>query len=55
LRPGDIITAIERRAATGSDSLFLATLTKQPGDRVAVEHTRAGTAERTTIILGSPP
>ncbi|GAA0910755.1 S1C family serine protease [Virgisporangium aurantiacum] len=55
LRPGDIITAVERRAAIGSDSLFLATLTKQPGDRVAVEYTRAGTAEQTTITLGSPP
>jgi putative serine protease PepD len=55
LRRGDVITTVDGRATTYSDSLFLATLTGQPGDRVPVEFTRSGTSERTALTLGSPP
>ncbi|SHN38679.1 S1C family serine protease [Cryptosporangium aurantiacum] len=55
LRPRDVITAVDGRPTAGADSLFLAVVSKKPGDQVAVEYTRAGTAERTTLTLGSPP
>ncbi|TDO40469.1 putative serine protease PepD [Paractinoplanes brasiliensis] len=55
LRPSDVITSVNGREMTGSDSFFLATLTGRPGDRIPVEYARAGASERTTLTLGSNP
>jgi putative serine protease PepD len=55
LRPGDVITSVDRRTTRGPDDLFLATLTKNVGDQVTIDYTRAGRADQTLVTLGDPP
>ena len=55
LQPGDVITKIDGEAATSSVQLETLTLTKKPGDTVAIEHWRAGHTATATVTLGTAP
>jgi putative serine protease PepD len=55
LRAGDVITGIEGKAATSHVQLQELTLTRKPGDKVAVEYARDGHSARTTVTLGAQP
>ena len=55
LRVGDVITAVDNEHATGPDDLFLVTLTKKVGDRVAIDYVRDGRAGRTERPLAARP
>ena len=55
IRAGDVITAVDNKATTGPDSLFLVTLTKHAGDRVAIDYVRDGRAARTELTLAATP
>jgi putative serine protease PepD len=53
LRPGDIITSLDGEPATRVDQLVVLTLTKEPGDDVAVTYSRGGTSHTTTMTLAA--
>ncbi len=53
LQVGDIITEIDGRAATGSEQLVVATLTKKAGDTLAITYVRDGTTKQATLTLGA--
>jgi putative serine protease PepD len=55
LQAGDVITEIDGEPATDALQAALLTLTKKPGDTVAVTYVRAGVSTKTTITLGTPP
>jgi putative serine protease PepD len=55
LAVGDVITAVEGKAATSPTQLALLTLTKKPGETVGVTYDRAGTSTAATITLAPPP
>jgi putative serine protease PepD len=55
LREGDVITKVEGKDATSNVQLQELTLTKKPGDTVAVDYSRAGKSATATITLGAQP
>jgi putative serine protease PepD len=55
LHVGDVITRIDGQAATSNIQLESLTLTKRPGDTVAVTYSRNGQSHDTTITLGASP
>jgi putative serine protease PepD len=55
LRPGDVITKIDGQDATTNLQLQELTLTKKPGDAVALEFTRDGKQTSGTVTLGAQP
>jgi putative serine protease PepD len=55
LRAGDVITAIDGQAATSNVQLQELTLTRNPGDTVAIDYTRDGAAGKATVTLGAQP
>ena len=55
LATGDVITSINGQPAVSTDQLVELTLTKQPGDKVAVDYNRNGASHSTTITLTSQP
>ncbi|MGN6380531.1 MAG: S1C family serine protease [Gaiellales bacterium] len=55
LRTGDVITEIDGHAATSNIQLESLTLTKRPGDTVAVTYIRDGQKANATITLGASP
>lgn len=55
LRHGDVITSIDGKPATGNVQLQELTLTRNPGDRVAIGYLRSGHAAEATVILGTQP
>ncbi len=55
LRADDIITSIEGKPATSNIQLQELSLTKKPGDGVALEYARNGQAAKATITLGTQP
>jgi putative serine protease PepD len=55
LQPGDVITEIDGRGATSTIQLETLTLTKRPGDEVAVTYVRDGHSTETSIELGASP
>jgi putative serine protease PepD len=55
LRAGDVITSIEGTPATSNVQLQELTLTKSPGDRVAIDYVRDGHPASATITLGTQP
>jgi PDZ domain-containing protein len=54
-KPGDIITAIDGTAITGTDNLRAVLATHQPGDQATVTLTTAGTDHTETVTLGDNP
>jgi putative serine protease PepD len=52
---GDVITEVDGKPATGPDSVYLATLTKKPGDQVRITYVRAGKSAQTTVTLAAQP
>jgi putative serine protease PepD len=55
LRAGDVITAVDNDHVNGPDSLFLATLDKKVGDRMAIDYVRDGRSGRTELTLAAQP
>ena len=55
LIPNDIITGLDGRPAATATQLALLTLTRHPGETVAVAYTRNGTPAQTTLALTAPP
>jgi putative serine protease PepD len=55
LQAGDVITEIDGSPAASSIQLESLTLTRRPGDRVAVVYVRDGRTTRATITLGASP
>jgi putative serine protease PepD len=55
LRVGDVITSIEGRATDSADQLMALTLSKSPGDRVAIEYERNGRPATATVTLAARP
>ena len=56
LEPGDVITAVGRRAVSSSTALASLLFTKHPGDRLSVTYDDGyGSTQTTTVTLGSGP
>jgi putative serine protease PepD len=55
IQQGDVITKIDRQAATTPDSLVLATLTKKDGDKLSIDYLRDGKAGSTSLTLTKQP
>jgi putative serine protease PepD len=55
LRQGDVITTIDGAAATSNVQLQELTLTKSPGDKVALDYVRAGKTATATVTLAAQP
>jgi putative serine protease PepD len=55
LREGDVITKINGKTATTNVQLQELTLTKNPGDTVALEYVRNGTSHSATVTLAAQP
>ena len=55
LKPGDVITGIDGRAATNSDVLTQLVLTKKAGDKVQITYLRDGTEHTVTATLVAQP
>jgi putative serine protease PepD len=55
LRPGDVITEIDGKPATTNIQLQELTLTKKPGDTVAITYSRSGQSAKATVTLGAQP
>jgi putative serine protease PepD len=55
LRADDIITKVGGKPATSNIQLQELSLTKKPGDTVAVEYTRNGHAAKATVTLAAQP
>ena len=55
LQADDVITTINGEPATSNIQLQELTLTKKPGDTVAIGYSRAGHAATTTVTLGAQP
>jgi len=54
-RAGDVNTKIDRKPATSNIQLQELSLTKKPGDTVAVEYTRNGGSAKATVTLAAQP
>lgn len=52
LRVGDVITKLEGQPAGSAEQLLELTLTRKPGDTVAVTYERDGTTHETRVTLG---
>ena len=55
LREGDVITKVSGQAATSNIQLQELTLTKKPGDTVALGYMRDGKEHTATVTLGTQP
>jgi S1-C subfamily serine protease len=55
LQTGDVITAVNGQAITGSDDLSSATMDRTPGTTVTLSVTRGSTQLNMTLILGERP
>ena len=55
LRQGDVITKVNGQTATTNVQLQELTLTKSPGDTVALEYVRDGASHSATVTLASQP
>jgi putative serine protease PepD len=55
LQEGDVITKIDGQPATNANQLALLTLTKKPGETVALDYVRGGKSAHATVTLGTPP
>lgn len=55
LRPNDVITTIDGQPATSNIQLQELTLTKKPGDTVAIGYSRAGQSATATVTLIAQP
>jgi len=55
LRPSDVITKIDGEPATSNIQLQELTLTKNPGDTVSIEYSRAGQSATATVTLAAQP
>lgn len=55
LREGDVITKIEGNPAASNVQLQELTLTRKPGDTVAIDYVRDGRPGRATVTLGAQP
>lgn len=55
LQPGDVITSVDGSRTTTPDSLLLATLDKQVGDKLTIEYVRDGRTSHTTLTLAAGP
>jgi putative serine protease PepD len=55
LKQGDVITEIDGQTATTNVQLQELTLTKQPGDTVAIGYVRNGASGKATVTLGAQP
>jgi putative serine protease PepD len=55
VHPGDVITEIDGQAARSNVQIESLTLTKRPGDHVAVTYSRDGHSTETTVELGASP
>jgi len=55
LRADDVITTIDGQPATSNIQLQELTLTKKPGDTVAIGYTRAGQSATATVTLSAQP
>ncbi|HZX05401.1 S1C family serine protease [Kribbella sp.] len=53
LRAGDVITKIDGQAATNSEQLVVATLTRKAGDTLKLDYVRNGAAASTTLTLAA--
>jgi putative serine protease PepD len=53
LRPGDVVTAVDGRLVTSSDSLVAMVRSYRPGDEVEVTYERDGEQLTTTVTLDS--
>jgi len=51
LKSGDVITKVDDRAVTDSDSLIVAVRAHQPGDSVTITYTRGGSTQTTKATL----
>jgi putative serine protease PepD len=55
LRAGDVITALDGQRAGDPEQLEVISVTRSPGDRVAVTYRRDGASAEATITLGTAP
>jgi putative serine protease PepD len=55
LRPDDVITKIDGEPATSNLQLEVLTLTKRPGDTVAITYTRDGRSATASVTLAAQP
>ena len=55
LRQGDVITKVDGEPATSNVQLQELTITKSPGDKVAIDYERDGKTASTTVTLGTQP
>ena len=55
LRRGDVITSVEGKPATSNVQLQELTLTKSPGDKVAIDYVRDRRPGSLTVTLGTQP
>jgi putative serine protease PepD len=55
LQQGDVITEIDGQTATSNIQLQELTLTKKPGDTVAIGFVRDGKTGKATVTLGTQP
>ena len=55
LEPGDVITEIDGQAARSNIQVESLTLTRRPGDQVAMTYSRDGHSAETTVELGAAP
>jgi S1-C subfamily serine protease len=53
LKVGDVITALDGNAVSGTAQLRDRLRTHQPGDQVKITYTRSGSSSDTTVTLGS--
>ena len=54
LRTGDVITKIDGQAATSSEQIVVATLTRKVGDTLELTYVRNGTEATTKLTLAAP-
>ena len=55
LRHGDVITSIDGKPASSNVQLQELTLTRKPGDTVAIDYIREGRAGKATVTLAAQP
>ncbi len=55
IKVGDVITAVDGQATVGPDSLFLAIVSKKPGDQITIDYLRDGEKATANVTLGSQP
>ena len=55
VRQGDTVTKVDGKAITDPDGVADAIASREPGDRIEVEVTRAGAQQTLEITLGTRP